>query len=247
VTSSANQHALVLRGVCLRAPDGQPILDGVGWTFDGPVGVVIGPSGSGKSRLLRLLARLDEASAGEIELLGRELTAWPVGELRRRVGWVPQRPALGDGLAADALATPVDLGVITAGQLAERRDEALRIAHLEPRTLDRPVSALSGGERLRVALARALLLRPELLLLDEPTSALDGARGATVIDRLLAWAGEHGAAVLVVTHRIEDARRLGGEMLVLDDGRVDCAGETAELVARPHVVELLTGRREEVA
>jgi len=68
-----------------------------------------------------------------------------------------------------------------------------------------------------------------------------------VIDRLLAWAGEHDTAVVIVTHRIEDARRLGGEMLVLADGRVDCAGDTDELVARPHVVELLTGRREELA
>lgn len=247
MTSSGTQPPLALRGVCLRAPDGTSILDGIDWTFGGPVGVVIGPSGSGKSRLLRLLARLDEASSGELRILGRSITDWPVGELRRRVGWVPQRPALGDGPAADALAAPVDLGVITAGELAERRDECLRVAHLEPSTLDRPVSALSGGERLRVALARALLLRPALLLLDEPTSALDGARGAAVIDGLLEWAREHDTAVVIVTHRIEDARRLGGEMLVLADGRVDCSGDTDELVARPHVVELLTGRREEVA
>ncbi len=245
--NSPSDRALELRGVGLRAADGQPILHGVNWSLDQPVGVIVGPSGSGKSRLLRLVARLDEASDGELEVLGRAIGDWPVGELRRRVGWVPQRPALGDGLAGDALATPVDLGVITAGELAERRDEALRVADLEPAALQREVSALSGGERLRVALARALLLEPAMLLLDEPTSALDGARGAAVIDRLLAWTRERGITLLVVTHRIEDARRLGGQMLVLDGGRVDCAGDTAELLSRPDVIELLTGRREEVA
>jgi ABC-type methionine transport system ATPase subunit len=239
------QPAVRLRGATLRSPSGQSILSGVDWQVDaGGVGVVIGHSGSGKSRMLRLLNRLDEATGGEVELFGQPVADWSPGELRRRVGWVPQRPALGAAGARAAFEIPVELGVVGAGELAERRDRVLAVAGIDDRLLDRSVAALSGGERLRIGLARALLLEPELLLLDEPTSALDGARGAAVLTAVLDWAGERGATLVVATHRIEDVRRLGGELLVLTDGRVDRSGSTAELIDEPAVRELLTGRAE---
>lgn len=243
------EPAVRISGLQTRAQSGTEILRGVDWSVDAAsVAIVVGPSGSGKSRLLRVLNRLDEPAAGSVEVLGKALDDWSVGELRRAVGWVPQRPAIAAGTAGAAIELLVRLNLVTARELADRLPRALATARLDESVLDRDAAAISGGERHRVALARALVLEPRILLLDEPSAALDGATAAAVLEALAAWADERGATLIVATHRIEDVNTLGGDMLVLDGGVVVRAGPSRELLADSadyDVHHLLTGREDD--
>lgn len=228
--SAPSPAAVELRGAA-AGPAGAPVVAGVTWRVPaGGVGVIVGPSGSGKSRLLRLLNRLDEPAAGHVSVLGRPIADWPPRALRRAVGWVPQRPVLSEGTARDQLALPARLGVVAAGDAAARARDAARIAGVADELLARPVSVLSGGERTRVAIARALVLDPRVLALDEPTSGLDGASAAALLARLDQWRRTRGAALVVVTHRLADVRALGGQLLLVDGGGVALAGDTAAVL-----------------
>ena len=139
-------------------------------SFDAPRGSVlalVGASGAGKSTLLRCLNRLAEPEAGTITLDGEDIRSSPPPVLRRRVALVAQAPVMLPGTVEDNLAYGIaDLAV-------NARDTALAAAGLDPSFLTRSARALSGGERARVALARALTRDPDAILLDEPTAALD--------------------------------------------------------------------------
>lgn len=218
--------------VSLRASSGNWILDRVSWSVaEADVGVVIGPSGSGKSRLVRLLNRLDDPTAGEVWVLGRPASTWDVRELRLQVGWVPQSPALSAGVVRDSLNVPVEVGSLSAADLEERQEPAMEVAGLDAGLMGREVASLSGGERHRVAIARALVLEPSLLVLDEPTGSLDGAAGRALLLRLREWAKGSGTSLVVVTHRLSDVRALGGSLLMLAGGRVAHSGGAADLLS----------------
>jgi ABC-type methionine transport system ATPase subunit len=240
--TAAVAAAIRMRGVGLVSPAGEVILRDLDWEVDeGAIAVVVGPSGAGKSRLLRLINRLDEPSAGELDILGRPQVEWEVGALRRAIGWVPQRPSLADGTGADNLDLPVRLGLVADRSGVGR---AAAIAGLDDALLARPVTQLSGGERHRVALARALVLEPRVLLLDEPSSALHGAAAAGVLGAVKDWCASRRVTMCVVTHRIDDLDTLGGQLVVLEAGRIARRGPAAELVAEPAIRHLMTGREE---
>ncbi|HKG38608.1 MAG TPA: ATP-binding cassette domain-containing protein [Conexibacter sp.] len=197
-------------------------------SFDVPKGTVtalVGPSGAGKSTLLRCLNRLLVPQAGTILLDGEDTAALEPCTLRRRVGLVGQTPVMLPGSVRENLAYGLDTATVTEPRLAQ----ALADAGLDRTFLDRPSGELSGGERARVALARALTREPELLLLDEPTAALDAAAsehiGATL--RALARAG---LGVMVATHDLPFAATVAEHVLMLRDGTA-VVGAPAELLA----------------
>jgi putative ABC transport system ATP-binding protein len=183
-----------LRGVSAEVPPGRAIS-------------VIGRSGSGKSTLLHLAAGIDEPTAGEVALLGRGLGSLPDRErtlLRRKaVGLVFQFFHL---LPHLTVLDNVLLPALIAGEQMEARrpraEELLARVGLAARAGD-PVQGLSGGEMQRVAICRALLRRPPLLLADEPTGNLDEENGLRVMELLLRLAREEGSALLYVTHSRE--------------------------------------------
>ncbi|HWK25177.1 MAG TPA: ATP-binding cassette domain-containing protein [Solirubrobacter sp.] len=165
-------------------------------SFDAPRGQVLaltGPSGAGKSTLLRCLNRLAEPDAGTIELDGEDIRDPPPPLLRRRVALVAQLPVMLPGSVADNLAYGLDALSPAA------RDEALLASGLDATFAERPATALSGGERARVALARALTRGPHALLLDEPTAALDPDTARHVASTIVALA-RRDLAVIVATH-----------------------------------------------
>lgn len=170
----------VLRGFDLQVPPGK-------------VTGLLGPSGTGKSTLLRALVRLIEIDAGTITLDGTDIESLDARELRCRVGLVAQTPVMLPGTVADNLRYGVE------GLTQDDLHAALADADLEASFAERVAGDLSGGERARVALARALTRGPELLLLDEPTSALDHDT-ADHIGATLRRLRDTGLGVCVTTH-----------------------------------------------
>ena len=177
---------------------------------DGATGIV-GPSGVGKSTLLRLLNRLAEPTAGTVHYRGRDLRQLDALVLRREVGLVPQLPALLEGTVADNVAYGPRLAKRTADIGA-----SLRLAGLDPAFGARRANELSVGEQQRVMLARALALRPAVLLLDEPTSALDETSKAAIEAALRTLRDRLGLSFVLVTHDLDQAARLTERVFVLE-------------------------------
>jgi len=179
---------------------------------------IIGPSGSGKSSLLRCLNRLEEPAPGTVFLYGEDITTLPVVALRRRVGMVFQQPAMFPGTVADN----ITYGPSLRGEALapERVKELLDMVLLGPELAGRPAAELSGGQAQRVAIARALANEPDVLLLDEPTSSLDPIATRTVEETLAALRERLGLTLVWVSHAVEQARRVADRVLLLDGGRV---------------------------
>ena len=178
---------------------------------------IFGPSGSGKSSLLRLLNRLDEPTEGSVYLNELDYRQISPPELRRRVGMVTQRAYLFPGTVADNLR----FGPRQRGrQLSDEKiDELLISVHLAG-FASRDVANLSGGEGQRVSFARTLANEPEILLLDEPTSALDEDATREVEAVIQRIAREQGIACILVTHDAAHAQRLADRTLILEEGKV---------------------------
>ncbi len=177
---------------------------------------VVGPSGAGKSTLLRVLAGVERRATGRIAVAGRSWLDSASGAFvepwDRRVGWVPQ-----DDLLFPHLSVRENLcfGATDAGEV-ESTAELLAVTPL----LDRRPRHLSGGERQRVALGRALLTRPDLLLLDEPFSALDRPLRIDLVGRVRAHALENDIMLVLVSHDEGDAATLAEERWLLLDGEL---------------------------
>jgi len=208
--SIAHGERVVLRDVSFAVPKGA-------------VTALVGPSGAGKSTLLRCLNRLLVPQAGSVLLDGEETGTLEPCVLRRRVGLVGQTPVMLPGSVRENLAYGLADEAVDDARLAR----ALADAGLDATFLDRPAGELSGGERARVALARALTREPELLLLDEPTAALDAAASDHIAATLRSLA-HAGLGVVVATHDLPFAAAVAEHVLMVRDGSV-VAGSPAEL------------------
>ena len=210
---------------------------------------IVGTSGSGKSTLLRMVNRLVEPSSGRVLIDGRDVAHEPAHLLRRRIGYVIQ----GFGLfphrtVAENVATVPRLLGWDAGRVHARVEELLAVFGLEPRVYaTKYPHELSGGQQQRVGVARALAAAPDLLLMDEPFGALDAILRARAQDDLLAIQRRFGTTIILVTHDIDEAFRLGDRVAVMRDGRLLHHDRPAELVrspADPFVGQLIgTGER----
>jgi sulfate transport system ATP-binding protein len=222
---------IVVEGLTKRFGSFQAVTD---VTFTAPAGAItalLGPSGSGKSTVLRMIAGLEEPTAGRILMGDEELTVKSVQE--RRVGFVFQHYALFRHMTvADNVAFGLRVRKEDKGATETRVRELLQLVHLEP-FADRYPEQLSGGQRQRVALARALAPQPKVLLLDEPFGALD----AKVRQDLRRWLDElHrelGVTSLLVTHDQEEALELANRIVVMHEGRVEQVGSPGEIYDQP--------------
>lgn len=208
---------------------GQPALDDVSvHVAPGEIVCLLGPSGSGKSSLLRCLNRLTSPPPSTIFLNGADITQMDVLALRRQAGMVFQRVALFPGTVADNVAygPALQAQALTSTEI----DRLLALADLPPELCDRDSQTLSGGQAQRVALARSLATNPSAMLLDEPTSALDPAATRKIEATMLNLRQTLGLTILWVTHDPEQARRVADRVYLLVDGRIADKGDPRHLL-----------------
>ena len=196
--------------------------------------VIIGPNGSGKTSLLRLLAGLITPDAGQVEVFTKPLAAWSRRHLAQRLAVVPQQIPLDfpfTVVETVLMGRAPHLGLMGfEGEPDQRLARAAMrftdVAHLADRRLDQ----LSGGERQRVIIARALCQEPEILMLDEPTASLDPAHQIQIMDLLDRLRAERGVTVIMVSHDLNLAALYGDRLLLLNQGRAVLCGTPAEVL-----------------
>ena len=204
----------------------------------GEVIALVGPSGAGKTSLIRLLNRLDDPTSGTVSYRGAPINSIPVRELRRRVGFVFQAPTMFPGTVADNLDIARTLSQPTprvedAPMRAITADDALRLAGVDASLATRDAQSLSGGERQRVSIARARMCNPDALLLDEPTSALDPDVAEHVMTTIRSLADTLHLTVVMVTHRLAEARNASTLTVFMEAGRVVESGPTRTMFTSP--------------
>jgi iron complex transport system ATP-binding protein len=217
------------------ALDGATVLRGVDFTVTaGETLGVIGPNGAGKTTLLRALAGLIPRTAGQVTLGGGDLETFAPNARARRIAYLGQDGASGWAVSVETL---VGLGRLPhlgpwRGPSDADRDavaralEACDIAHLT----NRPVNRLSGGEKARVLLARALAVEPEFLLADEPIAGLDPAHGLQVMETLTGRASA-GTGIVIVVHDLTVAARYCQRLVLLHEGRVAAQGSSGTVLS----------------
>ena len=194
--------------------NGREILKSIDWVVPaGQVTIVLGPTGSGKTSLLRLLNRLYDASSGEIRYSGRPIRSVDVPVLRKEVSMVLQQPFLFEGTVLDNILYAPRLHGLDVDV-----SEVISLVGIDRGMLEQDAGTLSVGQSQKVSIARAVALRPRVLLLDEPTSGLDPT-STFQIESLLSELGKAlDLTCVFVTHHIEQARRLGRRAILIIDG-----------------------------
>ena len=198
--------------------------------LQGEVLAIVGPSGAGKSTLLRLLNFLEPPSAGNVTFDGQPIAAEPPLPLLRQVTTVFQRPVLLAGTVRENVAFGLRLRGAPAAELVEAALARVGLTALA----GQPARQLSGGEVQRTALARALVLRPRVLLLDEPTANLDPYNVGLIEDIVREQNAAHGTTVVVVTHNVFQARRLAQRAGLLLSGKLVEAAPVERFFGAPH-------------
>jgi sulfate transport system ATP-binding protein len=197
----------------------------------GQLTALLGPSGGGKSTLLRIIAGLDSADSGTINIEGTDATRLPAQ--KRNVGFVFQHYAVFKHMTvAKNVAFGLEIRKRPKAEIAERVHELLQLVHLE-QFAHRLPSQLSGGQRQRMALARALAVEPKVLLLDEPFGALDAKVRKELRDWLRRLHDEVHVTTVFVTHDQEEALEVADEIVVINEGRVEQIGSPDELYDEP--------------
>ncbi|MCU7494136.1 MAG: ATP-binding cassette domain-containing protein [Ignavibacteria bacterium] len=219
--------------------DGRDILKDVSLKIDkGTTSVILGPSGAGKSTILKVILGLEKINAGSVNINGKnifELKSDDLLKVRRNISMVFQANALFDSLnvednVAYFLAYNSD---ISKKDLRERVREMLSFVNLSGTESLYP-DQLSGGMKKRLAIARALATRPEIILFDEPTTGLDPINSKAILD-LINKLRAAGTTSVIVTHILNDAISIGDALTVIKDGRIVASGKTREILQSKNV------------
>jgi phospholipid/cholesterol/gamma-HCH transport system ATP-binding protein len=218
---------VVLADVSLAVPRGQLV-------------TVLGRSGAGKSVLLKCLANVIEPDGGAITFGGRALSADDAetrADFRRRCSFLFQSNALFDSLTAlENVALPLEQTTdLSTSEIRERSMEALKQLELDAHSNQYP-SQLSGGMQKRLALARAIVTRPELVLFDEPTAGLDPLRRNAVFTMIARYQRQFGFTALIVTHDVPEALAASDRVALLDNGRMCFEGTSSEFTSSENPV-----------
>jgi branched-chain amino acid transport system ATP-binding protein len=213
----------------------------------GELVMVVGPNGSGKTTLIHAISRLLPARAGRIRFLGEDLTRVPPHDVcRRGIAIVPEGRRLFTGMTVEE---NLELGAFAPAARAARAERLARVYDLFPILHERrrqPAGVLSGGEQQMVALGRALMAGPRLVLLDEPSLGLAPAIVATMFGVIQALHRD-GVAILLVEQNVAQALAVAGRAYVLEEGRVTAAGTPAALGRDPRIRRAYLGHEDDHA
>ncbi|HEX30059.1 TPA: ABC transporter ATP-binding protein [Candidatus Poribacteria bacterium] len=211
---------------------------------------VIGPNGAGKTTLLTTINGLGKVISGTVRVFGRELSRWNVLKIRKEIGYVPQELPI-DPRSPVSVREAVMIG--RAGRigllrrpgredinLVESVMELTGIKHLA----ERPIGHLSGGERQKVSIARALAQEPKILLLDEPTSNLDPKAQVEIVELIERIYDERKLTIVFVTHILSLIPPSCSRAVLMKGGRIIWSGETKEALKEEHLLRLYESRRE---
>jgi sulfate/thiosulfate transport system ATP-binding protein len=197
----------------------------------GQLTALLGPSGGGKSTLLRIIAGLERADTGTIQIEGVDATR--MAPQKRNVGFVFQHYAVFKHMSvAKNVAFGLEIRKKSKAEVAARVDELLQLVHLS-QFAERLPSQLSGGQRQRMALARALAVQPKVLLLDEPFGALDAKVRKELREWLRRLHDEVPVTTVFVTHDQEEAMEVADEIVVINEGRIEQVGTPDQLYEQP--------------
>ncbi len=197
----------------------------------------LGPNGAGKSSTMKMIGAVSPPTGGELTVLGMDPQT-DGAKIRARLGVVPQETNLDEEL-------PVDENLIVYGRyfdlprpvIRERIEELLEFAQLSERAKDK-VTALSGGMKRRLIIARALINQPEVVILDEPTTGLDPQARHALWDRLYRLKRD-GATLIITTHYMDEAEQLCDRLVVMDKGKIVAEGSPASLIAKHSTREVV--------
>jgi len=250
--AAAAERMLVIRNLRKEYRAGEPVLKNVSLTIEGRgMTAIIGPSGTGKSTLIRCINRLVDPTAGEIVFRGQDLTRLHGRALRaarRRIGMVFQEYNLVERLSVIENVLCGRLGYVAVWRAWLRkfsqRDidrafvllEAMGLGELATQRADR----LSGGQRQRVGIARALMQEPDLVLADEPTSSLDPKTSVEIMELIAQRAEERGIPVIVNIHNVDLARRFADRIVGMSKGEIVFDGPPQALEDR-HLMKIYGG------
>jgi osmoprotectant transport system ATP-binding protein len=226
-----------LRGVGKTYPDGTVAVHELDLDVaEGELVVLVGPSGCGKSTTLKMINRLIEPTTGTIEIDGQDVTGQDPVQLRRGIGYVIQQIGLfpHQKVETNVMTVPLLYGESKA-RARDRAHELMKMVGLDVATFaDRYPDQLSGGQRQRVGVARALAADPPVLLMDEPFGAVDPVVRVRLQDEFLRLQRELGKTVVLVTHDIDEAVKMGDRVAVFaEGGRLAQFSTPAELLGRP--------------
>ncbi|MGU7859724.1 ATP-binding cassette domain-containing protein [Streptococcus suis] len=224
------------QNVSLTCKVSGPILKNL--TFDiqeGEFFVLIGPSGSGKTTTLKLINRLIEQTEGEVFFQGKRLKDFDLRDLRLETGYVLQQIALFPNMTvAENIALIPEMKGLGKEETLTRTRELLTKVGLEPDSyLDRLPKDLSGGEKQRIGILRAIIANPKVLLMDEPFSALDPISKAQLQDLIKELHEEFKMTTIFVTHDMDEAVKLADRICLMQDGQVVQLGSPDELRNHP--------------
>jgi tungstate transport system ATP-binding protein len=209
------------------------ILKGVSLGIErGEILAIIGPTGSGKTTLLRLIDQLDRPASGEVLFEGLEVTPRLRTAVRRQISMVLQKPVVFDASVYDNVAYPLKLRKYDRKAIPDKVNAMLQTVGLDG-CQKRKARTLSGGETQKVALARAIITEPRVLLLDEPTANLDPGSLDTIEDLILRFNRENGMAIVIATHEMAQGQRLAHRIGVMMDGELIQVGRPEDIFYAP--------------
>lgn len=215
----------------VKSFDGKEVLKGIDFKVDkGEKVIIIGPSGSGKSTFLRTLNLLESIDSGDIIFEGNKInTKINVDEYRQKIGMVFQSFNLFNNLTVkeNIMLAPVTLKLKTKEEAEKEAIKLLEKINLKDK-IDKYPSQLSGGEKQRVAIVRALAMNPKMMLFDEPTSALDPEMVGEVLN-LMKDLVDDGMTMIIVTHEMSFAKDIGSKIVFMDDGKIVEQGSAEEI------------------
>lgn len=219
----------------VKSFDGKEVLKGIDFKVDkGEKVIIIGPSGSGKSTFLRTLNLLESIDSGDIIFEGNKInTKINVDEYRQKIGMVFQSFNLFNNLTVkeNIMLAPVTLKLKTKEEAEKEAIKLLKKINLKDK-IDKYPSQLSGGEKQRVAIVRALAMNPKMMLFDEPTSALDPEMVGEVLN-LMKDLADNGMTMIIVTHEMSFAKDIGSKIVFMDDGKIVEQGTAEEIFETP--------------